>query len=36
VLELDAVTQAPLMSTDDHGEFHAASTERRPPRRSGR
>lgn len=30
-MELDAMTQALLMTTDDHAEFHAAFTERRPP-----
>jgi enoyl-CoA hydratase/carnithine racemase len=34
-MELDAMTQALLMTTDDHAEFHAAFTERRPPRWSG-
>jgi enoyl-CoA hydratase/carnithine racemase len=34
-LELDAMTQALLMTTDDHAEFHAAFRERRPPRWSG-
>jgi enoyl-CoA hydratase/carnithine racemase len=35
-VELDAMTQALLMTTDDHAEFHAAFTERRPPRWTGR
>jgi enoyl-CoA hydratase/carnithine racemase len=35
-LELDAMTQALLMTTDDHREFHAAFTEKRPPRWTGR
>jgi enoyl-CoA hydratase/carnithine racemase len=35
-MELDAMTQALLMTTDDHAEFHAAFTERRPPRWTGR
>jgi len=35
-MELDAMTQALLMTTDDHAEFHAAFNERRPPRWSGR
>jgi enoyl-CoA hydratase/carnithine racemase len=35
-VELDAMTQALLMTTDDHAEFHAAFTERRRPRWSGR
>jgi enoyl-CoA hydratase/carnithine racemase len=35
-LEMDAMTQALLMTTDDHAEFHAAFTERRPPRWTGR
>ncbi|HEX3647428.1 MAG TPA: enoyl-CoA hydratase family protein [Pseudonocardiaceae bacterium] len=35
-MELDAMTQALLMTTRDHAEFHAAFTERRPPRWAGR
>jgi enoyl-CoA hydratase/carnithine racemase len=35
-VELDAMTQALLMTSDDHAEFHAAFTERRPPRWTGR
>jgi enoyl-CoA hydratase/carnithine racemase len=35
-LELDAVSQALLMTTQDHAEFHAAFTEHRPPRWAGR
>jgi len=35
-LELDAMTQALLMTTDDHAEFHAAFTEKRPPYWKGR
>ncbi|MGZ4631506.1 MAG: enoyl-CoA hydratase family protein [Actinomycetes bacterium] len=35
-MELDAMTQALLMTSDDHAEFHAAFTERRPPRWTGR
>jgi enoyl-CoA hydratase/carnithine racemase len=35
-LELDAMTQALLMTTRDHAEFHAAFNERRPPRWEGR
>jgi enoyl-CoA hydratase/carnithine racemase len=35
-LELEAVTQALLMHTDDHREFYAAFTEKRRPRWSGR
>jgi len=35
-LELDATTQALLMTTDDHAEFHAAFTEKRPPHWKGR
>jgi enoyl-CoA hydratase/carnithine racemase len=35
-LELDAMTQALLMTTDDHAEFHAAFTSGRPPRWQGR
>jgi enoyl-CoA hydratase/carnithine racemase len=34
-MELDAMTQALLMTTEDHAEFHAAFNERRPPRWSG-
>jgi enoyl-CoA hydratase/carnithine racemase len=34
-MELDAMTQALLMTTDDHAEFHAAFTERRPPHWTG-
>ena len=34
-MELDAMTQALLMTSDDHAEFHAAFTERRPPRWTG-
>jgi enoyl-CoA hydratase/carnithine racemase len=35
-LELDAMTQALLMTTADHKEFHAAFTEKRPPVWTGR
>jgi enoyl-CoA hydratase/carnithine racemase len=35
-VELDAMTQALLMTTEDHAEFHAAFNEQRPPRWSGR
>lgn len=35
-LELDAMTQALLMTSRDHAEFHAAFTERRPPTWEGR
>jgi enoyl-CoA hydratase/carnithine racemase len=35
-MELDAMTQALLMTTKDHAEFHAAFTERRKPRWQGR
>jgi len=35
-LELEAMTQALLMHSEDHREFHAAFTEKRPPRWSGR
>jgi enoyl-CoA hydratase/carnithine racemase len=35
-VELDAMTQALLMTTRDHAEFHAAFNERRPPRWQGR
>jgi enoyl-CoA hydratase/carnithine racemase len=35
-MELDAMTQALLMTTHDHAEFHAAFNERRPPEWTGR
>jgi enoyl-CoA hydratase/carnithine racemase len=35
-LELDATTQALLMSSADHAEFHAAFTAKRRPRWQGR
>ncbi len=35
-MELDAMTQALLMTTHDHAEFHAAFNERRPPNWEGR
>jgi len=35
-LELEAMTQALLMHSEDHREFHAAFTENRPPRWTGR
>ncbi|MEB3980793.1 enoyl-CoA hydratase family protein [Mycobacterium sp. 663a-19] len=35
-LELDAMTQALLMTTHDHAEFHAAYNEKRPPQWLGR
>lgn len=35
-VELDAMTQALLMTTDDHAEFHAAFNAKRPPRWTGR
>jgi enoyl-CoA hydratase/carnithine racemase len=35
-MELDAMTQALLMTTRDHAEFHAAFNERRPPHWRGR
>jgi enoyl-CoA hydratase/carnithine racemase len=35
-VELDAMTQALLMTTEDHAEFHAAFNERRPPQWKGR
>jgi enoyl-CoA hydratase/carnithine racemase len=35
-MELDAMTQALLMTTRDHAEFHSAFNERRPPRWQGR
>jgi enoyl-CoA hydratase/carnithine racemase len=34
-MELDAMTQALLMTTGDHAEFHAAFNERRPPHWTG-
>jgi enoyl-CoA hydratase/carnithine racemase len=35
-MELDAMTQALLMTTEDHTEFHAAFTQGRPPEWKGR
>ena len=35
-MELDAMTQALLMTTQDHAEFHAAFNEKRPPVWTGR
>jgi enoyl-CoA hydratase/carnithine racemase len=35
-MELDAMTQALLMTTDDHAEFHAAFNAGRRPRWTGR
>ena len=35
-MELDAMTQALLMTTHDHAEFHAAFTEKRAPKWQGR
>ncbi|MCO1658353.1 enoyl-CoA hydratase family protein [Pseudonocardia humida] len=35
-VELDAMTQALLMTSDDHAEFHAAFTAKRPPQWKGR
>ncbi|MFJ3441654.1 enoyl-CoA hydratase family protein [Streptomyces sp. NPDC086081] len=35
-VELDAATQALLMTDEDYAEFHAAFTEKRPPKWSGR
>ena len=35
-MELDAMTQALLMTTHDHAEFHAAFNEKRPPHWEGR
>ncbi|MEV5357553.1 enoyl-CoA hydratase family protein [Streptomyces sp. NPDC052693] len=35
-VELDAATQALLMTGEDYAEFHAAFTEERPPKWSGR
>lgn len=34
-MELDAMTQALLMTSDDHAEFHAAFNAKRPPNWSG-
>ena len=34
-MELDAMTQALLMTTDDHAEFHAAFNAKRPPNWTG-
>jgi hypothetical protein len=35
-VELDASTQALLMNGEDYREFHAAFTEKRPPKWKGR
>jgi enoyl-CoA hydratase/carnithine racemase len=35
-IELDAMTQALLMTTEDHAEFHAAFNAKRPPEWKGR
>jgi enoyl-CoA hydratase/carnithine racemase len=35
-VELDAMTQALLMTTNDHAEFHAAFNDKRPPNWTGR
>ncbi len=35
-MELDAMTQALLMTSADHAEFHAAFNEKRPPNWQGR
>jgi enoyl-CoA hydratase/carnithine racemase len=35
-MELDAMTQALLMTTRDHAEFHAAFNAKRPPEWTGR
>lgn len=35
-VELDAMTQALLMTSRDHAEFHASFTEKRPPHWEGR
>ncbi|MGV9897195.1 hypothetical protein ACWDVV_23535, partial [Streptomyces tendae] len=35
-IELDASTQALLMTGEDYTEFHAAFTEKRPPKWQGR
>jgi enoyl-CoA hydratase/carnithine racemase len=34
-MELDAMTQALLMTTNDHAEFHAAFNQKRPPEWTG-
>jgi hypothetical protein len=35
-MELDAMTQALLMTSYDHAEFHAAFNDKRPPEWTGR
>lgn len=35
-VEMDAATQALLMNGEDYAEFHAAFTEKRPPKWRGR
>jgi enoyl-CoA hydratase/carnithine racemase len=35
-IELEAMTQALLMRSDDHAEFYRAFTEGRPPNWTGR
>jgi enoyl-CoA hydratase/carnithine racemase len=35
-VELDAMTQALLRTTEDHAEFHAAFNQKRPPKWEGR
>jgi enoyl-CoA hydratase/carnithine racemase len=35
-VELDAATQALIMTGEDYKEFHAAFTEKRPPKWQGR
>jgi hypothetical protein len=35
-MELDAMTQALLMTSADHAEFHAAFNDKRPPEWTGR
>jgi enoyl-CoA hydratase/carnithine racemase len=35
-MELDAMTQALLMTTEDHAEFHTAFNDRRTPEWKGR
>ncbi|MEU7227767.1 enoyl-CoA hydratase family protein [Streptomyces chrestomyceticus] len=35
-VEMDAATQALLMNSDDYAEFHAAFTEKRPPKWQGK
>ena len=35
-IELEAITQALLMTTEDHAEFYRAFTGKRPPEWTGR